>query len=88
MQTIECCPTYVQKVFDMNHPTDRDPETSRGEDSKHLKLLDTLVNKIIRTLNNNECSAIIWDDQLLLWWAYEPLVLSFEAYSEYRFERT
>ncbi|MGB7061757.1 MAG: hypothetical protein WBF13_05315 [Candidatus Zixiibacteriota bacterium] len=39
--------------------------SSASEDSKHLKLLDTLVDKIIKRLNNNGCSAIIWDDQLL-----------------------
>lgn len=32
MQTIERCPTYVQKTFDMNHPIDLDPESNRRAD--------------------------------------------------------
>ena len=33
-----------------------------NEDSKRLKLLDTLIDKIIQRMNDNS-----WDDQLLLW---------------------
>jgi len=51
----------------MNHPIDTEPANHAREYSKHLKLLDTLVDKIIKRLNNNGCSAIISDEKLLLW---------------------
>jgi len=61
MQTIECCPGYAEKRFDMNHPIDCDPEISRTEDSKHLKLLETLIDKIIQRLEENSCQPKIRD---------------------------
>ena len=82
MQAIECCPGYVEKKFDMNHPIDCDPETNpsvdpefcastsvstlslskgRREDSKHLKLLETLIDKIIERLDDNSCRPKIRD---------------------------
>jgi len=53
----------------MNHPIDRDPESCRGadaescrsEDSKHLKLLETLIDKIIKRLEENSCQPKIRD---------------------------
>jgi macrodomain Ter protein organizer (MatP/YcbG family) len=53
---------YAEKRFDMNHAIDLDLETWRGKDSKRLKLLDTLVDKIVQRMDDNS-----WDDQLLLW---------------------
>ena len=61
MQTIECSPKYVEKIFDMNHPIDSDPAISRTEDSKHLKLLETLIDKIIERLDDNSCRPKIRD---------------------------
>jgi hypothetical protein len=69
MQAIECCPKYVEKRFDMSHPIDCDPEISprvdpelcRREDSKHLKLLETLIDKIIKRLEENSCQPKIRD---------------------------
>jgi len=52
----------VKERFDMNHPIDAGPEISPREDSKRLKLLDTLIDKIIQRMDDNS-----WDDQLLLW---------------------
>ncbi|MCK4403690.1 MAG: hypothetical protein KAW02_01245 [candidate division Zixibacteria bacterium] len=45
----------------MNHPIDRDPQISPREDSKHLKLLETLIDKIIKKLDNNSCQPKIRD---------------------------
>ncbi len=53
----------------MNHPIDCDPEISRRvhpelcrrEDSKHLKLLETLIDKIIERLHDNSCQPKIRD---------------------------
>ena len=61
MQTIECCPIYAEKRFDMNHPSDPDPETNPSEDSKRLKLLDTLIDKIIQRMDDNSCQPKIRD---------------------------
>jgi hypothetical protein len=59
----------VEKRFDMNHPNDHDPETSRGVDpefcrrepSKRLKLLDTLIDKIIQRLDDDSCQPKVRD---------------------------
>jgi hypothetical protein len=53
----------------MNHPIDPDPETHprvdlelcRSEDSKHLKLLETLIDNIIKRLEENSCQPKIRD---------------------------
>ena len=53
----------------MNHPIDLDPESNRRadpetnprKDSKRLKLLDTLVDKIIERLDHNSCQPKIRD---------------------------
>jgi len=45
----------------MNHPIDSDPAISRTDDSKHLKLLETLIDKIIKRLDNNSCQPKIRD---------------------------
>jgi len=45
----------------MNHPIDPDPETYREEDSTRLKLLDTLIDKIIQRMNDNSCQPKIRD---------------------------
>ncbi len=45
----------------MNHPIDSDPAISRTEDSKHLKLLETLIDKIIERLDDNSCRPKIRD---------------------------
>ena len=45
----------------MNHPIDREPEISPREDSKHLKLLETLIDKIIKRLEDNSCQPKIRD---------------------------
>ena len=45
----------------MNHPIDSDPAISRTDDSKHLKLLETLIDKIIERLHDNSCQPKIRD---------------------------
>ena len=45
----------------MNHPIDSDPETNPSESSKHLKLLETLIDKIIKRLDDNSCQPKIRD---------------------------
>jgi hypothetical protein len=45
----------------MNHPIDRDPEIYRRENSKHLKLLETLIDKIIKRLNDNSFEPKVRD---------------------------
>jgi hypothetical protein len=45
----------------MNHPIDCDPETDPREDSKHLKLLETLIDNIIKRLEENSCQPKIRD---------------------------
>ncbi len=45
----------------MNHPIDSDSKTSPREDSKHLKLLETLIDKIIERLEDNSCQPKIRD---------------------------
>ena len=61
MQTIERSRKYVEKRFDMNHPIDTDPEISPSPDSKRLKLLDTLIDKIIQRMDDNSCQPKIRD---------------------------
>ncbi|NIM98750.1 MAG: hypothetical protein GTO24_11930, partial [candidate division Zixibacteria bacterium] len=53
----------------MNHPIDRDPEIyrrvnpelCRRESSKHLKLLETLIDKIIKRLEDDSFEPKIRD---------------------------
>ena len=61
MQTIECCPIYAEKRFDMSHPIDYDPEISRREDSKHLKLLEILIEKTIKRLEDKSFKPKVQD---------------------------
>ena len=77
MQPIECSPKYAEKRFDMNHPIDLDPETSTDAfnqaRSKQGRLTYSRLGGILsamgftRAKTANGCSAILWDDQLLLW---------------------
>ena len=53
----------------MTHPTDYEPETDsgadhepcRGESSKHLKLLETLIDKIIERIQDDSCQLRVRD---------------------------
>ncbi len=45
----------------MNHPIDSDPAISRTEDPKHLKLWDTLIDKMIKRVEDNSCRPQIRD---------------------------
>ena len=45
----------------MNHSVDPDPETGPREDSKRLKLLDTLIDKIIQRIDDDSCQPKIRD---------------------------
>jgi hypothetical protein len=45
----------------MNHPIDSGPETHPRHDSKRLKLLDTLVEKIIQRLDDDSCQPKVRD---------------------------
>ena len=45
----------------MNHPIDPDPETDLSESSKHLKLLETLIDKILKRLEDDSCQPKIRD---------------------------
>ncbi|MGB7061713.1 MAG: hypothetical protein WBF13_05080 [Candidatus Zixiibacteriota bacterium] len=45
----------------MNHPIDLDPESCRRKHSKRLKLLDTLIDKIIQRMDDNSCQPKIRD---------------------------
>jgi hypothetical protein len=107
-QTTECSLEYVERRFDMNHPSDLNPEsTNRGTDpeihaftlptdsersrsantlsstprslrleessskgpsesSKHLKLLETLIDKILKRLEDDSCQPKIRDALLAI----------------------
>jgi len=45
----------------MNHPIDYDPEISRREDTKHSKLLDILIEKSIKRLEDKSYKPTIQD---------------------------
>ncbi len=45
----------------MNHPIDSDPEIDPRESSKHLKLLETLIDNIIKRLEDNSCEPKVRD---------------------------
>ena len=45
----------------MNHPIDCDPEIYRRENSKHLKLLEKLIDNIIKRLEDNSCQPKVRD---------------------------
>jgi hypothetical protein len=53
--------TYVEKMFDMNHLFDTDPESCQKEDPKDLKLLEILIDKTIKRLEENSCEPKIRD---------------------------